>query len=100
MTGCLGKKSAIFCDLDISPSLQKVYSFRTIYIIYIPWKSKDYFFNVFSVKTIVLVRVYYQQILENVILRSLTSRVYNIYNIEIVGGGFKHVLCFPQKLGK
>ena len=29
---------------------------------------------------------------------------YNIYNIykyiELVGGGFKHVLCLPQKMGK
>ena len=30
-----------------------------------PWKSKDYFLNGFSVKTIALVRVYYQQILGN-----------------------------------
>ena len=29
--------------------------------IYIPWKSKDYFLNVFSVKTIVLVGIYNQQ---------------------------------------
>ena len=33
---------------------------------HMPWKSKDYFLNGFSVKTIVLVRVYYQQILGNV----------------------------------
>ena len=32
-----------------------------------PWKSKDYFLNGFFRKTIVLVRVYYQQILGNVI---------------------------------
>ena len=33
-----------------------------IYIyIYIPWKSKDYFLNGFSVKTIVLVGIYNQQ---------------------------------------
>ena len=50
-----------------------------IYVhINLPWKSKDFFFNGFSVKTIVLVRVYYQQILGNVILWSLTSRVYII----------------------
>ena len=42
-----------------------------------PWKSKNDFFNGFSVKTIVLVRVYYQQILGNVILWSLTSRVWD-----------------------
>ena len=29
--------------------------------IYIPWKSKDYFLNGFSVKTIVLVGIYNQQ---------------------------------------
>ena len=43
-----------------SSSSKKVFQF-------LPWKSKDYFFNGFSLKTIVLVRVYYQQILGNVI---------------------------------
>ena len=33
----------------------------------LPWKSKDYFLNGFSVKTIVLVRVYYQKVLGNII---------------------------------
>ena len=33
----------------------------TMNMLYIPWKSKDYFLNGFSVKTIVLVVIYHQQ---------------------------------------
>ena len=54
---------------DSSPSNQQLG-----YYVF-PGSPKTIFVNVFSVKTIVLVRVYYQQILENVILWSLTSRV-------------------------
>ena len=47
-------------------------------ILYLPWKSKDYFLNGFSVKTIVLVGIYNQQFKGTILLWSLTSRVYII----------------------
>ena len=46
-----------------------------------PWKSKDYFLNGFSVKTIVLVGIYNQQFKGLFFLWSLTSReTYEIIN--------------------
>ena len=69
----------------------------TIMFLGMPWKSKDYCFNGFSVKTIVLVRVYYQQILENVILWSLTSRVWPEFDLLVLSP--MTVLRFRQFLG-
>ncbi len=54
-----------------------VYNIFMYKYIYIPWKSKDYFLNVFSVKTIVFVGIYNQQFKgTDFFLWSLTSRVY------------------------
>ena len=46
-------------------SPKKIYPSKSFFlevpILYKPWKSKDYFLNGFSVKTIVLVGIYNQQ---------------------------------------
>ena len=48
---------------------------------YIPWKSKDYFLNGFSVKTIVLVGIYNQQFKGSILFMVLDFQ--GIYIIEI-----------------
>ena len=48
--------TAVLTRLEVGTFCTKLYS-----ILYIPWKSKDYFLNGFSVKTIVFVGIYNQQ---------------------------------------
>ena len=48
---------------------------------YIPWKSKDYFLNVFSVKTIVLVGIYNQQFKGTILFMVFDFQGIYIYGI-------------------
>ena len=52
--------------------------------IYIPWKSKDYFLNGFSVKTIVLVGIYNQQFKGTILFMVFDFQGIYIYSIHTV----------------
>ena len=51
--------------------------------IYIPWKSKDYFLNGFSVKTIVLVGIYNQQFKGAILFMVFDFQGIYIYDIHV-----------------
>ena len=60
--------------------------------IYIPWKSKDYFLNGFSVKTIVLVGIYNQQFKGTILFMVLDFQGIYIYIFNICINMYKYVL--------